>query len=165
MDVILMTILLTLMGVCLVAYFTWLGISSYKLMKFRKKAEGAFKHLERWIDDNQKTIDSRVDSVTNELYNNITTLNNELNNRITAEADLSNNNNNNLYSKVDSNYDKLLDKINGLKKDVDLYYQLLKDTQRNVENLMSPKMAFSTVRPGDPDYETDLINKIKSKKD
>jgi len=142
MDVILMTVLLTTIGLCLVAFLVWLGIMSIQLMRFRKKAEGALKHLERWIDDNNNGIQRRVDDVVTELnasifntenntqtmingvYTTISENNNEMNRRVnqvypdiyrTVDKHVSD-----LNSKIDSRCDKVQDKI-------EINYKLLKD--------------------------------------
>ena len=81
-NVILMTVLLTVLGVCLVGFLTWLGISSYKLMKFQKKAEGALKHIEIWIDDNNNGIQRRVDEVESNTQNMINDVYEQMNKNI-----------------------------------------------------------------------------------
>jgi hypothetical protein len=122
MNVILITILLTVLGVCVVALLTWLCVSSYKLMKFRKKAEGSFKHLERWIDDNNNMIQKRVDDVIGETNR----VSEENMNSISKEID-------EIDRKIDSRCDKLSDKF---EKDIDTYYKLSIETQKRVETLM-----------------------------
>ena len=67
-----MTILLTVLGVCIVALLVWLCVSSYKLMKFRKKAEGALKHLERWIDDNHVLAFKEMEAINDGVQNDLT---------------------------------------------------------------------------------------------
>jgi len=155
MNIILITVLLSIAGTCLVGYFILLSIMSYMMMKFKTKAEGSFKHLERWIDDNQNTVfkeleirdlenqkkfddlKNLLDSKIVEVYRTINFNENEnqrkidvLNNKVeqevyrTIDTHVSN-----LNSKIDSRCDKLQEKIDSLKKDVDLHYTLL-GTQR-----------------------------------
>jgi len=141
MNVILITILLTTVGLCLVAFLTWLGILSIQLMKFKNKAEESFKHLERWIDDNQNTISRELEISNTEnqkkhddIYNNITTHINEVfrtmesnGNENQRKIDVLNNKPNEIYrtmdthvaslnSKIDSRCDKLQDKLDHLWK-------------------------------------------------
>lgn len=136
-NVILITVLLTLSGVCLVGFLTWLGIASYRLMKFRKKAEGSLKHLERWIDDNNNMIQRRVDEVEsntqkniNDVYEQMSKNDIELNRRIdqvypdiyrTVDMHVAD-----LNSKIDSRSDKLQDKV-------DTNYKLLKEDHSKVD--------------------------------
>ena len=115
MNIILITVLLTIAGICLVAYFTWLGIMSYKLMKFRKKSEGAFKHLERWINDNNNLITKRVDQLEEEIFKSIS----EVDVRVTTEDEKIYDE---LNSKIDSRCDKLNDK---LEKEIDGIFNMM----------------------------------------
>jgi len=116
-----MTILLTVLGLCLVALLVWLGITSYKLMKFKKKAEGAFKHLERWIDDNHNLVYKELETKDNEnqkKFDEVTRLGQNLHTNVYHDIDT---HVANLNSKLDSRCDKL--------------YALMKETQKDVENL------------------------------
>jgi tetrahydromethanopterin S-methyltransferase subunit G len=115
MNIILMTILLTITGVCLVAFLTWLGISSYKFMKFRKKADGAFKHLERWIDDNNNDVHKKMDDIFEELNKTISEYNIVIHKRFDDDMYIINKDINDLNSKIDSRCDKLQDKIDNQK--------------------------------------------------
>ena len=121
MDIILMTVLLTIAGVCLVAFFTLLGIASYKLMKFKRKADGAFKHLERWIDDNNNSIIKNLEDTREDLLNIINENNNNIHTRVNNEAtntyNLINKEATELNSKIDSRCDKLNSKF---EKDIEL---------------------------------------------
>lgn len=131
MNIILMTILLTVLGMCLVALLVWLGISSYKLMKFKKKSEGSFKHLERWIDDNNNTVFNEFEKHDIENQKRFDDLENVLNNKIievyrTIDFNVNENQRKidvlnskvelevyaSLNSKIDSRCDKLHDLIN-----------------------------------------------------
>ncbi len=138
MDVILMTILLTVLGVCLVAFFTFLGITSYKLMKFRKKAEGSFKHLERWIDDNQNAVFKEFEIRETSNQKQFDDLQQNINQSTNDLVKICEDNLNTLTSKIDSRCDKLQDKFDNLKKDVETNYELSKDTQKRVEKMNSP---------------------------
>jgi len=133
-----MTILLTVLGVCLVAFFTWLGISSYKLMKFKKKAEGSFKHLERWIDDNHTSIFKEFEIRDTSNQKQFDDLQQNINHNIEDVYKTSDDHYNTLTSKIDSRCDKLHDKFDNLKKDVETNYELSKDTQKRVEKMNSP---------------------------
>lgn len=109
MEIILITILLTTLGLCLVALLVWLSIMSIRLMRFSKKAEASIKHIERWIEDNQNTIMKIIEEIydkiehqTNDLHNRIDQVNKDVNDRIDTEI-------NELNSKIDSRCDKLYD--------------------------------------------------------
>lgn len=129
MNLIIITILLTLFGVCLVAFLTWLGISSYRLMKFKERAEGSFKHLERWIDDNQNTLakeleirdienQKKVDDLymninnhVNDIYRNMDTRVATLNNDVSEIYRTMDTHVASLNSKIDSRCDKLQEQL------------------------------------------------------
>lgn len=126
MNIILITILLTLSGTCLVVYFIWLGVSLYKLMKFKKQTESTFKHLERWINDNyefsNKRIDETYESLSKMIFDNTqTTLESftKIDDTIVKYV-------NELDSKIDSRNDKLQTKLETLSKNTDRHLELSK---------------------------------------
>lgn len=138
MNVILLTILLTVLGMCLVVYFTWLGITSYKLMKFKTKTEGAIMHTERWINDNHESVCKEMEIIRNDLAKIIDENNNAIHQRLTNEVTELINSIDQLDRKIDSRVDKLNEKV-------ECNYNLLKETQKNVEKVSSESnMVYKT---------------------
>jgi len=120
MNIILMTILLTLLGAGLVVLLVWLSVVSWKSMKFKKKAKKQIINLARnseesvtniytYIDDYKKDISIRFE----EVYQLISS--NDDNCYISIKNEVTNLNNKN--EKLESIIDSRLDKINNLIKD------------------------------------------------
>jgi len=146
MNIILMTILLTTIGLCLVAFLVWLGISSIVLMKFKKKSEEAFKHLERWVNDNHDEMNRILGDLNNDILKRIDENRDEMIHNLdeiykTRESDF-----NSLSSKIDSRCDKIQEKLDNLKKEVDVYYKLLRETQSNLELISTEKAKSFTIK-------------------
>ena len=74
-------------------------------MKFKTKTDNAIKHIERWIDDNNNTINNNLDKSIEQLSINACNKYNEIDKNI---EDLSIS----LNSKIDSRYDKLYNLLN-----------------------------------------------------
>jgi len=102
-------------------------------MKFKKKAESSFKHLERWIDDNNNVINKRLDEEIhqikefmiddkNYLEKMIMDVNDGLNDSINGNVEdlykTTEDHYNTLTSKIDSRCDKLYDLMMKYKNDV-----------------------------------------------
>ena len=71
MNVILMTVLLTLLGVGLVVLLVWLSVMSWKSMKHRKQAK--LKQQATWNQfDNMSTeLEMREDGIRKDFYNSV----------------------------------------------------------------------------------------------
>ena len=68
MNIILITILLTLLGAGLVILLVWLGLSSWKAMKFRGKTDIRLSDLEKSIDNLDDRLSRRIDEDVKSLY-------------------------------------------------------------------------------------------------
>jgi peptidoglycan hydrolase CwlO-like protein len=90
-------------------------------MKFKKKAEGSFKHLERWIEDNHIIMNKKFD----ETYQFINERDNVFHQRVNNDVV-------ELDKKIDSRVDKSIDMLT---KEIDLKYQLMKETQNKLDDL------------------------------
>ena len=80
MNIILITILLTLLGAGLVILLVWLGLSSWKVMKFKRKADillndlnldNQSSKLSRKINEDVKNLDQALDEYKHEMYNDL----------------------------------------------------------------------------------------------
>lgn len=108
MNIILLTVLLTILGVCLVGGLTWVGITSYKLMKHKKVAEETLNDLSLRIDKLQNEL---IDEIYHSEKRSIDAMNNEINVR-SSICDR-------LDGKIDSRIDKLTEKVNTLASKVE----------------------------------------------
>ncbi len=120
MNIILMTVLLTVAGMCLLGFLTWVGIMSYKFMKHAKMVKIDIEDLNNranYISDLSNQC-SRL----NILVENQTRLNEDLIKQIDLVQEESNKNIHNVYNeldtkcdilnkKIDSRVDKLTDRI------------------------------------------------------
>lgn len=108
MELIIITILLTTIGLCLVALLVWLSIWSIQFMKFSKKAEASIRHTEKWIDDNQNTIMKIIEDQNNNLHN-----------RINDEVK-------NINIKIDNQHSEMIKvALPGLKRSIDGIYRTM----------------------------------------
>jgi hypothetical protein len=80
-------------------------------MKFKERAENSFKHLERWIDDNQNTIikeleirDIEEQKKVDDLYQRVTQVYPDIYRTVDTHVA-------NLNSKIDSRCDKLQEQL------------------------------------------------------
>jgi len=73
MNIILMTILLTLLGVSLVALLVWLGVTSWKSIKFRKQTKKQIVVLQQVIEEHriesQNSNQSMYDDLSKRIEN------------------------------------------------------------------------------------------------
>lgn len=120
MNIILMTVLLTVAGMCLLGFLTWVGIMSYKFMKHAKMVKIDIEDLNNranYISDLSNQC-SRL----NILVENQTRLNEDLIKQIDLVQEESNKNIHNVYDEldtkcdilnkeIDSRVDKLTDRI------------------------------------------------------
>jgi len=99
-------------------------------MKFKTKTEGAIMHMERWINDNHESVYKEMEIIRNDLAKIIDDNNNAIHQRLTNEVTELINSIDELDRKIDSRVDKLNEKVEG-------HYNLLKETQKNVEKVSS----------------------------
>jgi len=107
MNIIIITILSTIFGVCLVAFLTWLGITSFKLMKFKKNTSETIQYHEKWIKDSVNDINDRIYKEDKALYNKIIELNKSMDHKHVEIYGNIDTQITNLNSKIDSRCDKL----------------------------------------------------------
>lgn len=103
MNIILMTILLTLLGAGLVVLIVWSGIVSWKSIKFKRETLKHQKEYETSIDDYFLLVNQRID---------------ELDQILNQNGELIENNSNQieqLKSSIDSRFDKQFSKIDEIK--------------------------------------------------
>ncbi len=120
MNIILMTVLLTVAGMCLLGFLTWVGIMSYKFMKHAKMVKIDIEDLNNRV--NYISDLSNQCSRLNILVENQTRLNEDFIKQIDLVQEESNKNIHNVYDeldtkcdilnkKIDSRVDKLTDRI------------------------------------------------------
>ena len=78
MNIILMTVLLTLLGAGLVVLLVWLSVVSWKSIKNIKKVEVQFDNVNKKIDDTNQALSStsinlytHIDEVSNDHWRNL----------------------------------------------------------------------------------------------
>ena len=83
MNIILITILLTLLGAGLVILLVWLGLSSWKAMKFREETNIRLNDLSNSIDNLNDGLSRRISEDVISLYQALDEYRTEINNEFT----------------------------------------------------------------------------------
>lgn len=114
MNIILMTVLLTLFGTGLVVLLVWLSVVSWKSMKFKKKAKKQIINLARNSEESVTNIYTYIDDYKNstatrfdEVYQQISLNDDNIYNYTKSEISSLNNKLANLDSAIDSRFDKM----------------------------------------------------------
>ena len=120
MNIILLTVLLTLLGTGLVILLVWLSIVSCKSIKFRKKAKIKFEDLSKNLEDTTHSIYSSIEERTIDANNNT----NDLHNLRDQDLQIESNNLQDLrnytverFKELERSIDSRLDKIHNLLKE------------------------------------------------
>lgn len=103
MNIILLTVLLTVLGVCLVGGLTWVGVTSYKLMKHKKV-----------VDETLNLLQVQLDTLRTEILDEIFQVEQRSVNAMNNEIDVRSSICEKLDAKIDSRIDKLTEKVNTL---------------------------------------------------
>jgi len=96
MNVILLTVLLTLLGISLVVLFVWLGVMSWKSIKHRKSAE-----------ENHQSIWDNFNSLSDEIQIEKNEIRDDLDNRIQK-----------VYDRIDDRTQEVHDRLDVLSNDI-----------------------------------------------
>jgi len=89
MNIILLTVLLTLLGAGLVVLLVWLSIVSWKSIKFRKKAKTKFEDLNKNLEETTHSIYTNIEEHVINVNNNINEIHNLRNQDLSMHAESS----------------------------------------------------------------------------
>ena len=114
MNIILLTVLLTLLGSGLVVLLAWLSVGSWKSIKFRKKSKIKFEDLSKNLEESIHSIYAAMEERNADMNNIINEIHNLINQDIQIEAshiqevrDYTDNRFKDIEHLIDSRFDKL----------------------------------------------------------
>jgi len=128
MNVILLTVLLTLLGISLVVLFVWLGVMSWKSIKHRKSAKEI--HQSMW--DNFNSLYDEIQTEKNEIRD-------DLDERIQEVHDRIDNRIQEIHDRIDilsNNIEELLKNFQNFKKSVDNFESTVDSRFDKYHNLL-----------------------------
>lgn len=141
MEIILITILLTLLGAGLVALLVWLSVVSWKSIKLKKESELTFIDLHKRIDEESDSRGASTNMLLEELDRSKEDVNKnfeEVYNKISHEFDeLHRETINNIWRKFDEVEEGIEHRFESLERSIDSrfdkMYNSLKDIEKQIE--------------------------------